>query len=95
MATSTKVLALAKANIKKTDGEKALDTVERAVKANQNAWRNEIFAAETAVDAAKDAIGGMHANVSTTAAQLLEANRILALAKKNLADMTDMQSARF
>lgn len=95
MATSTKLIDLVKANIKKSDGDKALETAQRAVKTNKNDWGQELFAAETAVDSAKDAISGMNSSLSTSASALLTATDNLAIAERNLSKMKDLMAARF
>lgn len=92
---ANKVLTLALANVKKTDGDKAAEKVQREVKENENHWRNELFRAEQAKDAASDKVEFLKSCTTATAAECLEAQRALALAEKNLTDMQALAEARF
>lgn len=92
---ANKVLTLALANVKKTDGDKAAEKVQREVKENENHWRNEIFRAEQAKDAASDKVASLKSCTTATAEECLKAQRDLALATKNLEDMTALQAERF
>lgn len=96
MATvSTKLIALATALIKKGDDQKAIERVEKAVKTNANVWRNELFAYEMAVSAAKERVEALSVDTSATMADCLSASRNLALAEKNFADGEALSAARF
>lgn len=92
---SQKLLALASADVKKSDGDKALDKVVREVKQNQNDWRNEIFNKEQQLDSAKDMLAGLKKNTSASASQYISALRNVALLEKDLADMKAESENRF
>ncbi len=89
------VLGLALANVKKSDGDKAADAVKRAVRANQNDWRNSHFAAEQALDNANESVEALQADPNTSVQQMLDAVRNAALCQKNLEDIAALAEARF
>lgn len=92
---STKLVDLAIANVKKSDGDKAIDAVKKAVRKAENDWRNEIFEAENAVDAARERVNSLDSAVSASAADCITAIRALQVAEANLETMKALQSERF
>lgn len=92
---ATKLLDLAIAQCKKTDGDKAIDKVKSEVRVAQNAWRNEVFEAENAVERTKARVDALESMTTASGAECLAATREHALAVKNLADLTALYEARF
>jgi phage-related tail protein len=95
MSQELGVLGLALANVQKTDGEKAQEAVRRAVRKNQNDWRNSIFAAREALDSAKEFYESLKSNVNASAEQMLDASRNVSYLAKNLTDMEEISEVRF
>lgn len=92
---STKVFDLALANIKKSDQDKAGDSLKREVARAKHGWSTEIFGLTENVNNAKDRVEALKANVSATASDIIEADRGLALAQANLAAANEAFEARF
>lgn len=92
---ATKLLDLAIAQCKKTDGDKAIDKVKSEVRIAENSWRNEVFEAENAVEKAKARVDSLESMTTASGSECLAASREFALAEKNLADLKALQAARF
>tara|TARA_R110000822_G_scaffold221377_1_gene355024 strand:+ start:285 stop:581 length:297 start_codon:yes stop_codon:yes gene_type:complete len=92
---STKVFDLASANIKAKDSEKLIEALQRDVKKNANAWRNDIFAFETATEQAQDALETLYADVSASTNQVLAAEDAVAIATRNHERVVELAAARF
>lgn len=91
----TTVLDLASAQIKAKDSEKAIAELKRKVKANANAWRNDIFAKEQAVEAAQDVIEALACDATASTDQVLAAEDALALAQRNHDRVVELAAVRF
>ena len=92
---TTKLLDFLKAQISKKEDQKAIEAAERQVKTAKKAMTYEVSSADEAVDAAKDNLDAVLANPSSTGAQILEAQRAVALAAKNFEDLTAIVADRF
>ena len=91
----SKLIELVKSQITKKDDQKALEKAERDVKTAANGFRNEVFAMETARDAAKDELEAVVSNVSSTASDIIAAQDALAIAERNVTEATKIQAERF
>ncbi len=67
------LLAIAKKEIGKKDNEKALDRLNDAVEANENAIGQELFNAKRDAKVAAKAVTALAGDVTATGAQIIEA----------------------
>ena len=98
MANATKKGTLAKlagAELKKTDDQRSLDMLNDLVEENENAMRNEIFEAKKVAKAAAKFSASLEANVNATAADIITAERNVALTAKTVEDMQTIIDRRF
>ena len=95
MATKRKLVDLAIAAVKKSDGDKAVDQVKKDVRKAENSWRNEVFEAEQAVDTASERVESLATSVNASGADCLAASRDLKVAKANLEGLQALFTERF
>jgi len=90
-----KLIDLAKKNLKKTEDERALDTLKEAVEDNEMAFANELHAAKKAVKLAEKKVIALSSDPFATANIIIAANREVLLAVKNVEDIQEIMSKRF
>ena len=96
MATvKTKLFDLVKAQLKKSDGDKALDTLTEMVEENQNNFSNELFEAKKAVKGAKKIAASLEANASALGADIIAAERNVKVLEANVTSLEEIIARRF
>ena len=91
----TGVLALALANIKKSDGDKAADKVKKQVRSNENDWRNSSHVLLEQAESAEELLEDLASSPMASADEVLNASRNASLARKNYEDVAALAKARF
>lgn len=92
---NTGVFNLAKAEIKKKDDDKAIEALKERVEDNKMQWDNEIHGAKKALRSAESNLASARRTTGVTAADFIEIERGVALAKSNLETMEAAYEARF
>tara|TARA_R110002012_G_scaffold59679_1_gene156301 strand:- start:14341 stop:14619 length:279 start_codon:yes stop_codon:yes gene_type:complete len=90
-----KLIDLAKKNLKKTEDERALETLKETVEDNEMAFANELHAAKKTVKAAQKKVIVLASDPFATANIIIAANREVLLAVKNVEDIQEIMSKRF
>lgn len=90
-----KLVDVLKADVKKTDGDKALEAVEKVVRNANRAMRSEVDALSDAVEAAQERLDNATKNPNSTATQLIELGRAVKVATANLEEATVIFESRF
>ena len=96
MATKkTSLFELVKAQLKKSDGDKAIDTLTEMVDDNKNSFDNELFAARKDAKAAAKAAEALEFNLSATGASIIAAERNVKVLEANVASLEAIIERRF
>ena len=90
-----KLFDLAKENISKTDEAKALDLLTEAVEDNKMAFANDLHEAKKAIKICTKKGEALKADPYASAAQIINANREVALAEKYVTDIETVIADRF
>jgi hypothetical protein len=90
-----KLIDLATKNLKKTDDQKALEGLKEAVEDNEMSFANDLHNAKKAVKLAEKRNDALAADPTASSSTIIAAQRELALANKNVADITAIIAARF
>jgi hypothetical protein len=91
----TGVLALALAQVKKSDGDKAQDRVKKQVRDNENDWRNASHVLLVAAESAEEALEALNSDPTASADQLITASRAAMLARQDYDTIQELAKARF
>ena len=87
--------ALATAEFKKTDDQRALEQVQDLVEENQNKFQNDLFAAKKAAKAAVKYAASLESNLNATASDIINADRQAKLAEQTVEDIEAIIARRF
>lgn len=91
----SKLVDVLKADVKKTDGDKALEAVEKVVRSANRAMRSEVDNLSDAVEAAQEKLANAERNPNSTAMQLINLRREVKVAQANLAEAAEIFEDRF
>lgn len=91
----TSLFALVKTQLKKSDGDKAIDTLTEMVEDNKNAFDNELFAAKKAAKAADKAAAALESNPTATGAAIIAAGRHAAVLAADVISLEEIIERRF
>jgi hypothetical protein len=91
----TKLFDLVKAQLKKSDGDKAIDTLTEMVDDNKNSFDNELFQAKKDVKTASKAAAALESTPSATGAAIIAAERNVAILEANVASIEAIIARRF
>lgn len=95
MSETTKLIALATANLGKTPEQKAIEQLKDQVEANEMAFKNDEFAAKNAVKAANKHLASLNANPSARAKDIMEARYAVKVAESEVSAIAEIMAARF
>ena len=90
-----KLITLATKLIKKTDNDKALDVLKEAVEDNEMAFRNDLHLAKKTAKAAAKRVVALASDATASSKAVIEADRAVIIADKNVEAIEAAITARF
>jgi len=91
----SKLIDLAGALLAQTDREKAMATLTEQVADNKMQFENDKYNAGKAVTAAEKALAALASNPKATARQIIDATDAVAVAKREVEQITSIMESRF
>lgn len=94
-AATTKLVDVLIADVKKTDGDKAIEAVQKTVKIAGRRMRSEIETLEDQMETMKDSLGSMMKNPNASAKEIITLQRTIKVAEADLAEYKELYESRF